>query len=259
MRFLDLIAKYKIKILRLNEYTGWLDSDVSFLLEIPGIQGVDIISDKVVDTSPIFQLKKLKTLSLYCKAKVAGDFAELKELREIGLGWRNVYESIFGLDALERINILDFPVKDLTHWKRNSHLKYLRLESNKLENLIGIERFPNINRLDLFRCRKLASLNAIASSTFIRELKIGRCKGIQDLSPISHLTQLRELDIEDNYEIKSVAPIAKCKKLETLRIAGNTTVLDGNLGCLKQLPNLTRVLLAPRKHYSHTDDELTKK
>src|SRR5438093_1673634 len=98
LRFLDLIAKYKIKIIRLNEYVGWLDSDISFLLEIPGIQGVDILSDKVTDVSPIFELKRLKTLSLYCKAKMAGDFAELKNLQDVGLGWRNLDDSIFHLD-----------------------------------------------------------------------------------------------------------------------------------------------------------------
>src|SRR3954452_24954093 len=83
-RYLEIVAKYKIKIIRLNEYLGWLDSDISFLLEIPGIRGVDILSDKVTDVSPIFQLNRLKTMSLYCKAKVAGDFAKLVNLKSLG-------------------------------------------------------------------------------------------------------------------------------------------------------------------------------
>jgi hypothetical protein len=67
---------------------------------MPGLRGVDVLSDKVTGVSPIFQLKNLKTLSLYCKAKVAGDFASLRQLERVGLGWRNVYGSIFVLDAL---------------------------------------------------------------------------------------------------------------------------------------------------------------
>src|SRR2546421_2703868 len=70
-RYLKLVTKYRIKIVRLNQYIGWHDSNLSFLLEIPGIHGIDILSDKVTDVSTIFELKKLKTLSLFCPATVA--------------------------------------------------------------------------------------------------------------------------------------------------------------------------------------------
>ena len=257
--FLELVARHNIKIIRLNERVGWHDSDVSFLAEIPGIHGVDILSDNVTDVSSIFDLSELKTLSLYCKAKAAGDFANLKKLQRVSLGWRGVYTSVFGLDYLVRINILGFPDKDLSRWKRNRWLKELLLESDNLESVAGAERFPEVRWLDLSRCRVLSSLDAATSSTSIRKLSIKRCPRLRDLSPVSHLSELRELEIADCCNILSLAPICQCKKLGSLEISGTTTVLDGDMSCLKTLPNLKRVLLVHKKHYSHTADELERK
>lgn len=257
-RYLDVVAKYKIKIIRLNEYTGWRDSDLSFLLDIPGVHGVDVLSDKVIDVSPIFQMKKLKTLSLYCKAKVAGDFSKLEHLQSVGLGWRNVYGSVFGLHTLLCINIIGYPDKDLTRWGANGELDQLRLESRKLEGLGGVERFSNIRRLHLYRCRRLQSLEKIGASISLRELRVSHCASIRDWSPISRLSELRVLEIEDCHDIHSVDPIVKCRKLERLQIAGDTTILNGDLSSLATLPNLRTVLLARRKHYSHSAEELEK-
>ena len=254
-RYLDIVAKHKIGTIRLSE-PGWPDSDLSFLLKIPRLQGVDVLSDKVTDVSPVFQLRELKTLSLYCKAKVAGDFANFENLQDVGLGWRNVYHSIYALDALDRMHLLEFPDHDLTNWKRNEHLMELLLESKQLESLAGIERFPKLNRLGLHQCRNLKSLDPISSSTSMKRLRFSRCPGIHDLSPVAHLTELRELEIEDCHEIQSLTPIAGCKKLERLQVAGNTTIIDGDFSSLFRLRKLKEVLIRNRKHYSHSDTEL---
>jgi len=242
-RYMEIAARYDVKIIRLNDRVGWNDSDISFLIEIPGLQGVDIISEKVTDVSPVFQLKSLKLLSLFCKAKVAGNFASLKNLQSVGLGWRAVYESLFALNNLRRINIIGYPDKDLTRWKQNGMLKELRLESNGLENLSGIEQFHDLKFLELFRCRKLNSIVEIGTLKAIQKVAIARCPGVMDLSPIAKLTELKEFEIEDCGKIQSLAPLAKCKKLKLLQIAGNTTILDGDFSFLEKLPDLKKVLL----------------
>jgi Leucine-rich repeat (LRR) protein len=255
-RYLDIVAEYDIRTIRLNELAGWPDSDISFLDKVPGIQGLVVLSEKVTDVSPVFKLRKLKSLSLHCKAKVADDFAKLSNLRDVSLRWRNVYRSFHALDALERMNLTDFPDNDLTNWKRNEHLIELLLESKSLERLVGIERFPKLSRLDLHKCRNLESLDAISSSTSIKQLSISRCSGVQDLSPVAHLSELRVLEIEDCQDIQSLTPIAACKNLERLQVAGNTTIIDGDFSRLFELRKLKQVLIRNRKHYSHSDAEL---
>lgn len=221
---------------------------------------MSVISDSVTDVSPAFQVKKLKSLSLFCsKAKVAGDFIKFERLEEVALSWRPVYKSVFALDTLTKLIVFGYPEKDLTGWKRNDSLKELMPTSRRLESLSGIQQFPIITHLNLFRCPKLKSLAPIASAVSIQKLALDSCRGITDLSPVSKLSDLRELQIENCGEIESLAPVVKCKKLEFLQIAGSTTVLDGNFAALMELPKLKRVLLAKRKHYSHTADELEKK
>jgi hypothetical protein len=258
-RYLKVLKRHQIKIIRLNDRLGWSGTDISFVLTIPGIHGVDLISEEVTDVSPVFEIGGLKTLSLYCKAKVAGDFLKLKKLQSVGLQWVPVYHSLFGLRSLRRINVLGFPHIDLTCWEQNTRATSLSLSSSSLQSLGGIERFPSVKTLHLYRCRNLKSLEALADSSSIQVLHLAQCSGVDDLSPIARLPGLRILEIEDCHTIRSVAPLAQCKKLERLQIAGNTIVADGDFSPLRSLPELKDVLLAHRKHYSHRAEELERK
>lgn len=258
-RYVEVVKRHRIGIIRLNDRLGWSDADISFVPAIPGIHGVDLISDSVTDVSPVFQMAGLKTLSLYCKAKTAGDFLKLKKLESIGLQWRPAYHSVFGLRSLQRINVLGFPHVDLTCWARNKRLTFLSLSSSSLQSLFGIERFPSVKTLHLYRCRNLNSLQALADSPAIQSLHLAQCPGVDDLSPIARLRELKILEIEDCHAIRSVAPLAQCKKLQRLQIAGNTTVVDGDFSPLMTLVELKDVLLAHRKHYSQRAEELERK
>lgn len=255
-RYSDIMSRYNARIIRLNEYMGWPDSDVGFLTELPHLQGATILSSRVSDVSPVFQMTKLKKISLTCPAKKAGNFANFGALESVSLTWRNLYDSIFELGYLKRINIDGYPDKDLGRWKPNRRSRFLGLSSTRLESLSGMDRFSNITELQLFPCRKLNSLSAVSLAGSIQKLGLTKCPSVRDLSPIAHLVNLKELEIEDCQEILSLAPIAKCKKLESLQVAGNTNILDGDFSSLKTLPKLKRVLLAQRKHYSHSAEDL---
>jgi hypothetical protein len=253
---LRLFKKYHIKILRLVGFLGYRDFDLSFLSDLPDLEGLDIVSDTVTDVSAVFRLKALRTLSLFCKARIAGDFSELVHLESVALGWRSAYLSVFDMKALRSINIIGYPDKDLARWSLNPRLAQLRLESRKLESLEGIRRFPNVQRVHLRGGPRFSSLEDLAPANSIRELGISSCPGIRDWTPISRLSRLKVLEIENCREIASVRPFAKCWNLERLQVAGNTTIMDGDLGRLAQLPKLHSVLLAQRKHYSHTARQL---
>lgn len=258
-RYLKVLKRHQIKIIRLNDRLGWSGADISFVLTIPGIHGVDLISEEVTDVSPVFEIEGLKSLSLFCKAKVGGDFLKLKKLQSVGLQWSPVYHSLFGLRSLRRINVLGFPQIDLTCWEQNTSATSLRLSSSSLQSLGGIERFTRVKTLDLYRCRNLKSLEALADSPSLQTLHLAQCSGIDDLTPVAQLRQLRVLEFVDCHAIRSVAPLARCKELRRVQIAGNTTVADGDLSPLKRLTNLKEVLLAQRKHYSHTAEDLERK
>jgi hypothetical protein len=255
-RYSDIMSRYNARIIRLNEYMGWPDSDVGFLTELPHLHGVTILSSRVSDVSPVFQMTSLKKISLTCPAKKAGNFGSFGALESVFLTWRNLYDSIFDLERLKRVNIDGYPERDLTRWKPNRKSKFLGLSSTRLESLSGMDRFSNITELRLYACRRLNSLDAVSCAGSIQSLGLNKCPCVRDLSPVSNLVNLKELEIEDCKEILSLAPVAKCKKLELLQVAGNTNVLDGDFSPLKTLPKLKRVLLAQRKHYSHSAEDL---
>ena len=247
--YIAAIKKHDVRIIRLSEYSGWPDSDVAFLSELPFMEGVEIISDRVTDIRPIESMRRLLTVSLTCPARRAIDLSRFGQLEAIFLCWQNAYRSIFCLNAFKRINIVDYPERDLTIWKEDDRLRELLLQSKNLESLAGMESFKNIRRLDLFRCRKLNSLKSVASASGIRKLELDQCSGISDISEISKLTELREIIIQNCGEIKSIAPLRACRNLEILQMGGSTTIKDGEIGVLATLPKLKRVLLAHRKHY----------
>jgi len=112
-KFPRAIRQHDAKIIRLSEYRGWSDADISFLAEIPSIEGVELVSRRVTDVRPIENLSRLKLLSLTCGAKSAFDFTSLRQLRRVFLAWRDVYESVFNFSRLVRINIMAYPEGDL--------------------------------------------------------------------------------------------------------------------------------------------------
>jgi len=250
-RYLDVVRRYKIRIIRLNDRLGWDESDISFVLQIPGLHGIDLVSDRVRDVSPVFEIPDLKTLSLFCgKAKVGGDFSKLQHLESVGLQWRPIYESVLAHKSLRRVIVLGFPYTDLTGWAPNKRLASLKLSSNRLQSLAGIERFPNLKQLHLYRCRNLRSLKALTKSPKIEFLRLDQCAGVKDLSPIAELRKLKTLEIETCHTIRSISPLTKCKRLQRLQIAGNTTIADRDVSPLQKLPKLKELLLSRRKRYS---------
>jgi Leucine-rich repeat (LRR) protein len=254
--YLKVIRHHKIAILRLNERVGWSGDDLAFLADIPGLIGIDILSDKVRNLGPLLNLKELASISLVCKANTAVDFTAFKNLKYIFLDWRKCYDSVFQYDGLVRINIIRFPDKNLQRWKRNSNLRDLILSSNLLESLVGLESFPNVQMLKLHSCRKLASLDAIASTGELMTVRFEKCPRIGRLAFVATLARLKELEIEDCGNIQSLAPLTTCKNLERLQVAGNTNIIDGDFRRLQDLAKLKDVLLVARPHYSHLAEQL---
>lgn len=251
-----LVRKHHAAVIRLSEYVGWHDSDLSFLPETPRIRGVEIMSENVTDLTPIQQLAGIELLALWCPARGVLNFLCFNKLRILFLVWRKAFESVFALTTMANINIVDYPAKDLTVWKRMGSLRKLKLSSAKLQSLEGIQSFANLKSFTLFQCRKVESLRPLETVRSIEGIKLEKCSSIGDLSPVAKLENLRELAIIDGGQIGSLAPIANCKKLEFLQVAGNTTVTDGDFTPLTTLPRLKKVLLRNRKHYTHTAHDL---
>lgn len=247
--YLEKFRRSRASILRLDGYSGSATRDLSFLLDLPLLRGVQIGCPQICDVSPINFLSDLEVLSLDCKAATPIGFQKFKNLKRIFLTWRPAYRSLFEVTTLHHANIIGFPATSLEVWKRNPKLKELKISSPKLESLAGVEGFPVLEKLDLFRCRKLKSLEALRGEKSLKYLEIGQCPSGLDLGPIGSLRNLETLILDNCKEIETIAPLVHCKKLAVLQISCNTKILDGQFGCLKSLKNLVELRVRRHKHY----------
>src|ERR1051326_6412775 len=135
--YIAALKKHDARVIRLSEYNGWRDCDISFLSEVPFLEGVEIVSDKVTDVRPLEKLPRLRKISLASPVRAAIDFSKFPQLQDIFLRWRKAYGSVFGLSTFKRINLLDYPEPDLTVWSENNGLRELQLQSKILESLAG--------------------------------------------------------------------------------------------------------------------------
>jgi Leucine-rich repeat (LRR) protein len=100
--------------------------------------------------------------------------------------------------------------------------------------------------------RNLESLDGIENLESLRSLSINECNRLSDLSALTALTNLEHLVVSDWGVIETLAPIAKLKKLRAFSFSGaRTTIKDGDLSPLEDLPQLSMLMFASRRHYSH--------
>ncbi|EAS07461.1 IQ calmodulin-binding motif protein (macronuclear) [Tetrahymena thermophila SB210] len=113
----------------------------------------------------------------------------------------------------------------------------LELKLEKLGDIEGLERLPNIEILSLAvnRIDKLDKLNQLNSSKIV-ELNLAQNQ-ITDYSAIKNLKELRYLNLELN-RITQMADLSSCKHLEVLNLNNNQIKKLENLSGNKQLRKL---------------------
>lgn len=240
-----------IRGLYLNHARGWKSNGYAFLQDLPWLRLLDIIDVPIDDLTPISELTALTHLSLQAQIKGLVDFAALKQLRECHFTWWSGVEGIFECSSLERLDIRGVKEADLTGLSKLQDLRTLTLQANlrSVEALAGLEK---LQKLELIDCRNLEDLSALGHLPNLRWLAIDGSKKIRDLGPLGELETLQVLDLSNIGTIPSLAPLVKLRKLRALAFAGtNTSIDDGDLSVLESMPDLSMLMFAPRKHYSH--------
>ena len=150
---------------------GWHGGSLEFLRKLPWLKAFRILDLTFPDVDPIHCLHNLKRLQImtYCSTEIR--FAAFP-LEDCDLEWRPKADSLFecamlkklfvnrykGNDVsgfgklinLERLGILNSPVRDLLGLVPLSRLRKLRLNNlTKVESLRGLDALTNLEELDL--------------------------------------------------------------------------------------------------------------
>lgn len=254
--FKSLIEKENISVLRLSQSAGWNDDDISFIKELPDIRGIEIYSWGVRDITPLEALTSLEYLGLQCEFTKAPDFSKFNKLKICKLLWRPKAKTVFSCDGLSLLNIVNYPSEDLKDIQKMSGLRRLQLTSRKLVSLSGIESLSSLSILDLAECSKLESLSGVDMCQQIEIVEIEGCKKVYDIALLCELKNLKDIVLTNCGKIKSLKSLTKCQLLESITFVGDTSIEDGELTSLLDIPTLKKMWFVDKRHYSHKREQV---
>jgi len=256
--------RHGIKEIRLNDSTlNEFNDSLDFLAQINCIESLSIgWCGKINDLSPIGNLRQLKSLCLDYGAKDGLGFSlpSLPQLERLYLGERIVNEEqVFLLSGLKRLGLTKYPTKQPSKEFSNLvNLEYLSVAESGLSEIEGLWGLKKISEIHLLRLKHLVSLKGLeGSSTMLRKIRIEGCPTVGRIDSVGGAAGLEELYLYDCGNIPSLAPISDLVNLRVLAIGGNTNIVDGKIGFLKEMPSLRDLRGAHRKHYDLSHQEFS--
>ena len=251
-KLLARLKKARPAALYLNAARGWRCEDYGFLRELPALELLSIAAAPLKATPPIAEIAGLRSLHLDRALPQPVDLASLPALRSCALTWSAAAASLFDCRDLERLSLAGLKTKRFDRLSRLGALKALRLRGSNigaLEDLSGLRRLMH---LELKVCRSLTGLEGVEALAGLRSLTLNEGHKVHDLGPLAALESLEVLNLTDCGELDSLAPLAGLRDLKAVALAGEkTTLRDGDLSPLLQLPKLSMVMFGTRRHYSH--------
>ena len=163
------------------------------------LQWLDLYNNRIVDLTPLNQLKNLTHLSLI--GNQIADITPLADLNNLDWLWLsgNQITDLTPLNQLTNLIQLDLSgnqIADLTPLNQLDSLGYLGLSNNQIVDLTPLNQLKNLIQLRL-------SNNQIADLTPLNQLKNLISLGLSgnqivDLTPLNQLTNLQELKLNNN-------------------------------------------------------------
>lgn len=142
--------------------------------------------------------------------------------------------------------------KNFSNLPEVPNLKTIVINFTNTENLCGLEKYPCLERIELYYCRNMKSLEGIEYlSKKITFFQLDYAKKLSNFNRIVELENIENLRYNESREIENINFILKMKKLRTFCFV-NTNIVDGNLSpLLEHQPKLSFVGFIDKRHYSH--------
>jgi internalin A len=205
------------------------------------------INDK--DLKGLYELKTLEHLS-FEHVSVKPDLGNFPLLEELYFKYNEGTKNIHTLKNLQKLLIYSLKTKSCSYLNGLNELNILRLTRGTFLSMNGIENFK-IKRLDIKYNSKVENIDAIMTLPELEILNIEKCKNMHDYSFLTGNKSIRELFI-DNLDTLSFVP--SMDKLEKINIWNCN---DGNMGYLLESKSLKSINFYPnKKHYTHTLEEI---
>jgi hypothetical protein len=219
------------------------------------------------------QLKELDVLSISGDTPEFGNLAECRSLRLLritGGGLRDM-TPLSGLSHLQEFAISEAPLKSLEGIAGLKSLRRLVLQQLPLERLddlrhlhqleevvlvllrrvqsVGVlTELPALRKVDVYSCGKVSDVEKLGALTKLESLELNGIK-LQSGAFLAGLTQLKSLKLMNAGKIPSLEFLRDMRALEVFMPADSTTIEDGDMSILLELPALRQTLYTQRRHY----------
>lgn len=234
--------------------------DFSFMCNImPNISYLRIVSSQEHSNYGfVTEFKKLNALYLDShQTPIVLSSPLIPNLHTFKAIWFDNYNTILKYnESIEDIWIDGFPHEDLRSIPQLPNLRKLRIRSHDLNNLRGLENFPNLISLQIQDGKKMKSLSGLDSAPLIERLDLGYLPEIQGINEIKELKHLKELFLFNCSKITNLQALSRCFDLETIQVNG---MQIETLKPLEDLPKLTWLLLSEKTKVKDNDTRLMNK
>ena len=167
-----------ITALRLTDSFGFHGRDISFLSELKFLRSLELYCWDAKGVKVIETLPQLEVLGTQFKSSQKINLSNFSRLRVALITWSKGLDSLLGLKSLEKLNVGNFPYRNLEPISKMGKLKQLYLTSRKLETLKGIEHLVSLELLDLNNCPFLSSLNGTKMCPRLSKIEIEACNRV---------------------------------------------------------------------------------
>lgn len=153
---------------------------------------------------------------------------------------------------------LKFKEKSFDRLPFSENLKFLELNWANFKELNGLDKFPNLKRLELHYCTKLESIEGIEQiSATLQFLHINQSKKLRIDSRLFDLKKLRVLCLNSCGEIDNLDFLQEFPELIDFRFV-DTKITSGDLNPVLEHPNIRSVGFLNKRHYNFKHEELKK-
>jgi hypothetical protein len=235
------------------EIHGFGQSALPSLSSLHGFAELVVLTLNIMSDTAVTELTDLSALSLETYVRDQIDFRVFKRLERLHLNWRPGAETALENEAIRNLSLSRYPHTDLRPLAKLVGLQGLRIaNAPNLTSLAGITELPDLKRLWLIDDRELATVDDLAAGKpALVDLLIDACRNVRNVDGLAAQTSLQSVSLLEDGRIASLRPLTSLRDLRLLIFYGSTRIEDGDLSLLLDLPNLTFVSFADRRHYSH--------
>ncbi|GAA1137998.1 hypothetical protein GCM10009630_41180 [Kribbella jejuensis] len=242
----------------LNYALGFDMADLRFLDGLP-VRNLVVIDRRLQSLDPIYGLAPtLRNISLTVDPALTVDLERLPELTEIQADWGQIRQTFRSAVHLARLFAGRYTEDDLWALAPAGDLETLVLKDRpRLKSLDGLAALPGLRHLGVHLAARLSDTGAVRGS-MLRELHLEACKKVTTLDDIATCGDLEVLDLSDGASFSSAEPLRALTKLRELLLSGSTRISDGDLRPIADLPQLRELRMQSRRNYRPSVEEVQK-